>query len=73
LRATVLAALAALCGCAAPPAALSPSVCPLTETYSADENQALASELSTLPPDDVLVKVANEDHRLRVELQACRR
>jgi hypothetical protein len=61
-----------LAGCASQgmPAA---SICPRIENFSAADNAALAAALAALPGDDVLRKVANEDHRLRVELRACNR
>ena len=67
----LLAAVLLLASCASPPAIQGAAVCPGIETYSPADNAAIAAELAALKQDDVLVKIANEDHRLRAELQAC--
>jgi hypothetical protein len=59
-------------GCASPAAVPGVSICPKVADYSPEENAAIVMELSVLDPGDVLVKLANEDHRLRAELKACR-
>ena len=48
-------------------------MCPAIDTYTQAEQDALVIELEKLPRDDVMAKVADEDHRLRDEITACRR
>lgn len=70
MRAVVLVALVSS-ACAVCPVP-GPTICPAVEIYSPAENVAIAAELHALQADDVLVKIANEDERLRSELRACR-
>jgi hypothetical protein len=66
-------AVALLCAaCAAPAPVATNAVCPTVDNYTPAENAQIATELAALSKGDVLIKVADEDHRLRAELQACR-
>ena len=66
------AILAALWGCAVTPGDQSASVCPPLEVYTPADNAAIARELDALPENDVLRRMADEDHELRVIMKACR-
>lgn len=72
MRPVAVLLLLLLAGCAVPAPQVTSAACPSVDIYSPAENRALASELAVLPESDVLRKVANEDHRLRTELVACR-
>jgi hypothetical protein len=71
-RIALLALALSLSGCVAP-GATSSVVCPSVATYTPAEEARIFQELTALPPDSVLHKVADEDYHLRVALMACRR
>lgn len=70
-RIALLAVALALCACASAPGQQGVAICPPTANYTPSENAAIARELAALPQDDVLRKVADEDHDLRAALKAC--